>query len=304
VAVSGQVAVPVVAVGVCGSDVARHRSGFAFASLGHEITGRQDDRMVAIRPLAPCGTCRACMRGWTEQCPQDMSIGRTDTGNGGFSGSVQVRPDQIYQIPGHLPVSVACLADPLACILHALREAPVSHADVLIIGDGAMAALAAIEARRRGARRIAISVKDDSRIERLFPFGDDVVTAGDLRTAHYDVVLESAGGVSSEPILTAAAAVAPLGLVIALGVFPPQVIARLPIRGLLEKEATLRGSKAYRASNAVDDFADALTLLGAAPERFAPVITATPRWSPYGPQPRTLKAAHALKTVYTLTSLA
>jgi threonine dehydrogenase-like Zn-dependent dehydrogenase len=292
----------VIAVGVCGSDLQRLRAGYAIASLGHELAGRRpaDGSLVAIRPLSPCRTCAACRRGATEHCANDMSIGRHDNRAGGFSGQVRVRPDQLYPIPSQIPAALATLADPLACILHALHRVPVIGQDVLVIGDGPMAALTAVYARQQGARQVTVAVKETGRIERMYDrgFGDRVVTAEDVRVGHYHVVVETVGGMTSEPILTAVTAVAPLGQVVALGVFPPHVTAGLPVRSLLEKEAMLRGSKAYRVHENRDDFAVALQLIATVPDDFAPVITSTPSWSPGSPQQPQLEHRGPLKTVY------
>ena len=83
----------------------------------------------------------------------------------------------------------------------------------------------------------------------------------DLLVTHYDVILEAVGGVSSEPILTAISAVAPLGQVVALGVYRPNLAAVIPVRTLLEEESTLCGSKAYRVNDKRDDCAAALRIL-------------------------------------------
>ena len=289
----------VLAVGVCGSDTTRRRAGYAVASLGHEIVGYTLDGIrAAVRPLSPCRACPMCQRGWTEQCPADRSIGRHDDGTGAFSGAVSAYPDQIYAVPDHVPTPVATLADPLACILHALRSLTMRGANVLVIGDGPMAALAATSARGARAGHVTVSVKTRDRIARLAAFGDSVVTARDLPTNHYDVVVESAGGVSSEPILVAARAVAPLGHVVALGVYPQQVIADIPVRALLEKESALRGSKAYRTGSDRDDFASALALLAAAPGDYEPIISSTPRWSLDGLNPPAIERGSGLKTVF------
>jgi len=299
-AVSETSLIDVVAVGVCGSDVQRLRAGFDVHSLGHELVGRTPaGELVAVRPLNPCRSCGACARGWTEQCPDDVSIGRTDSREGGFSGRVRVTPQQLYLIPVGLPPVIATLADPLACLIHALYRVPVEGANVLIIGDGPLAAIAAVLARRREAAHVTLAVKDISRTERMAGFADLVATADTLAATQYDVVLESVGGVSSEPILTAVTAVAPLGQVVALGVYVPNVAAGIPVRTLLEKESTLRGSKAYRVNDQRDDFAAALDLLAINPRAYAPVITSTPSWSPYGPQPPVLeRRTNTLKTVY------
>jgi threonine dehydrogenase-like Zn-dependent dehydrogenase len=45
-----------------------------------------------------------------------------------------------------LPAIVATLADPLACIIHAFHGTSLDGKDLLIIGDGPMAAIAAVYA--------------------------------------------------------------------------------------------------------------------------------------------------------------
>ncbi len=297
---AGLVEIEVVAAGVCGSDMQRARAGFDVRSLGHELVGRTPGgNLAAVRPLNPCRSCPACARGRTEQCPHGTSIGRLDTREGGFSGQVRATLEQLYPIPDLLPATMATMADPLACVLHALHGVSVNGANVLIIGDGPMAALAAIRARQQGARQVIIAIKDDSRSARMSGFADRVATADALSHAHYDVVVESAGGMGSEAILLAVNAVAPLGQVVALGVYPPNMAAGIPVRALLEKESTLRGSKAYRVNDDRDDFAAALDLLTTDPHVYAPVITSTPSWSPNGPQPPLLERRNdMLKIVY------
>lgn len=290
----------VMATGVCGSDIHRLRAGFDVRSLGHELVGRRptDGTLVAIRPLNPCLACPACRRGWTEQCASDTSIGRLDTGQGGFTGQVRAQPGQLYPLPAGLPITVATLADPLACIVHALHGRSLDGKDLLIIGDGPMAAIAAVYARQRAAK-VSVAVKNDTRASRVSGFADHVVTVEELPVNHYDVVLEAVGGISSAPILTAILAVAPLGQVVALGVYRPDLAAVIPVRTLLEKESTLRGSKAYRASAERDDFATALMQLADYRDAYSPIITCTPPWSPDDPQPPELERRNGmLKTVY------
>src|SRR5260221_7094377 len=142
--------------------------------------------------------------------------------------------------------------------------------------------MAAVYSRQRAAR-VSIAVKDYTRASRVSDFADHVVTVEELPVTHYDVVLESVGGISSEPILTAISAVAPLGQVVALGVYRPNLAAVIPVRTLLEKESTLRGSKAYRVTDERDDFATALGLLTISHHAYSPVITCTPPWSPDDP---------------------
>jgi threonine dehydrogenase-like Zn-dependent dehydrogenase len=141
-----------------------------------------------------------------------------------------VHPGQVYPLPAHLPATVATLADPLACIIHAFHGLPLNGKGLLIIGDGPLAAIAAVYARQHAAR-VTMAVKDASRVSRVSGFADSVVAV----VTHYDVVLEAVGGMSSAPILTAISAVAPLGQVVALGVYRPDLAAVIPVRTLLKK---------------------------------------------------------------------
>ena len=162
-----------------------------------------------------------------------------------------------------------------------------------------MAALAAIRVRQQAATEVTIAVKDRTRLERMTGFANRVTTADALTEARYDVVVESVGGIGSEAILLAVNAVAPLGQVVGLGVYLPHVAAGIPVRTLLEKESTLRGSKAYRVNDDRDDFAAALDLLTIDPHAYTKVITSTPSWSPHGPQPPILDCrTNTLKIVY------
>jgi threonine dehydrogenase-like Zn-dependent dehydrogenase len=93
--------------------------------------------------------------------------------------------------------------------------------------------------------------------------------------------------------------VAPLGQVVAFGVYRHDLAAVIPVRTLLEEESTLRGSKAYRVNDERDDFATAPDLLANSHGSYAPVITCTPLWSPDDPQPtELLRRSGALKTAY------
>jgi L-iditol 2-dehydrogenase len=148
--------VPVVAAGVCGTDRRRLAAGYPLASLGHELVAREPStgRLVGVRPLAPCGDCHPCAQGWSEHCEADAGLGRRTDGSAAFAGHVQVRPDQAYPLPDGLPILAAVLADPLACLLHAVHDLPLADAQVLVVGDGAMAALACLLAHQRQAARI------------------------------------------------------------------------------------------------------------------------------------------------------
>lgn len=273
-AVTQTVELPVVAAGICGTDAQRYRAGFPMRSLGHEVVVESaDGDLHAVRPLRPCATCLWCRRGASEQCTGDRGMGRDPAAAGGFSGRVQVTEGQLYSLPANVPARLAVLADPLACVLHALRSLVLPGRSALVVGDGPMAALSAIVLRQRGATDTIIAMKSRARVGRLIPFALTAVPENKVASDTYDVVVECVGGDDTGPLRTAVSAVAPLGDIVCLGVYPPRLTSGLPIRVLLEKEATLQGSKAYRATDSDDDFREALALLSQKLTSFAGVVT-------------------------------
>jgi hypothetical protein len=80
---------------------------------------------------------------------------------------------------------------------------------------------------------------------------------------------------------------------------PPHAVDGVLAAYRVEKESTLRGSKAYCVGLERDDFADALEQLATCRDAYSPIITCTPPWSPDDPQPPELERRNGtLKTVY------
>ncbi|MFK8083007.1 MAG: alcohol dehydrogenase catalytic domain-containing protein [Granulosicoccus sp.] len=166
----GESLVKIEASGICGSDMHAWHGHDARRIppmiLGHELAGvvecgKHVGKRVAINPLITCGTCRDCRAGSPNLCASRdlLGLGR----NGGYAQSVAVPHSNLFCIPDSLPAVHASLMEPTAVSLHAIHLAekvlsrPLSECRTLVIGGGAIGALAALLLAQKGARHISIS---------------------------------------------------------------------------------------------------------------------------------------------------
>lgn len=120
--------------------------------LGHEICGTLEEsgqRMV-VWPGNACGQCTACMNEFENLCESMQIIGfHLD---GGLAEYVMVREENLIPVPDDLSDELACLAEPLACTINALKMAQVRKGSkVLIYGAGPVGLMMALAIRSADA---------------------------------------------------------------------------------------------------------------------------------------------------------
>jgi threonine dehydrogenase-like Zn-dependent dehydrogenase len=168
--------------GVCGTDHHIYAGRMAVPTpqlLGHEVIGRlmrlpEDhgvvwgddsdgapalgDRLL-VAPGVPCGDCKGCAR--AERCLDRPCYGLTMVGDGltgGFAPLMELRPGtRVYLVPESTPRERAVFAEPLACVLSALRKAfgagyMPAGMDGLVLGFGAIGIVAATAIAAFGGR--------------------------------------------------------------------------------------------------------------------------------------------------------
>jgi L-iditol 2-dehydrogenase len=148
------VVIQVEAATTCGTDLKVWRRGGHAKMLtpptlfGHEGAGRivavgagvtnwrVGDRVVANNS-APCMKCFFCQRQEYSLCPH------LTWNNGTFAEYLKI-PAPIVEhnllpVPKHLPLVLAAMTEPLACVLHGISRAGVKpHDKVVVLGDGAI----------------------------------------------------------------------------------------------------------------------------------------------------------------------
>lgn len=151
---AGEVVIQVEAATTCGTDLKVWRRGGHAKMLtpptlfGHEGAGRivavgagvtnwrVGDRVVANNS-APCMKCFFCQRQEYSLCPH------LTWNNGTFAEYLKI-PAPIVEhnlllVPKHLPLVLAAMTEPLACVLHGISRSGVEpHDKVVVLGDGAI----------------------------------------------------------------------------------------------------------------------------------------------------------------------
>ncbi len=287
---AGELLVAIGAATTCGTDVKVFRRGGHPRMLrvpspfGHEMAGtvaavgagvsrfREGDR-VAVANSAPCGRCRACLRGHENLCSDLLYL------NGGFAEYLLVPPRaverSVYLCPPGLPFEIAALAEPLACVLHGvetlegsgLAEGP---SEIALFGCGPIGLLFVDLLTHRGHRVTAV----DPNPQRLaaaralgaaatVAVGRDGGEAARVRRElkagsdanGFDVAIEASGSPAAWE--DAVDAVAPGGLVLLFGGYPPATAVPLNAHRLHYCELTIKGAYHHRPAT----FARALDLL-------------------------------------------
>jgi threonine dehydrogenase-like Zn-dependent dehydrogenase len=159
-------------VGLCGSDLNSYRGMNPMVAypriLGHEVAATVVDgssahplltagATVTLSPYTTCGQCPSCMRGRTNACQFNETLGVQR--DGALMEYISIPPEKLY--PANLSLKEICLVEPLTVGFHAVARGQVSDADtVAVIGCGGVGLGAVAAAGFRGARTIAVDVDD------------------------------------------------------------------------------------------------------------------------------------------------
>ena len=264
----GQVLIKMAAGGICESDLHYyHHGGFGSVRLkepmilGHEVDGHIDSigdgvtgfapgGLVAVSPSRPCGTCKYCIVGHQNHCLNMRFYGSAMPFphiQGAFREYVVADPAQCANA-GDITVGEAAMAEPLAVVLHAAKQAgDLMGKRVLVTGCGPIGLLAVLVARAAGAVEIVATDISEFTLSKARDVGADgsvnvANTSDGLQDfasdkGHFDVLFECSGVasalVSSIPALRPCATIAQLGL---------GGDMTLPIQALTAKELQFKGS--------------------------------------------------------------
>ena len=261
-AVAGESLVRIEASGICGSDMHAWHGHDARRVppliLGHELAGVVEGgdmhgQRVAINPLITCTVCRDCRAGLPNLCTNRdlLGLGRA----GGYAQHVSVPDSNLFSMPDSLSAVHASLMEPTAVSLHAIHLAekilsrPVSECRTLVIGGGAIGALAALILEQKGARHISIAETSAPRRGSLTamsdahiydPRGKDTPPAN-----HFELVIDAVGSGATRS--TASALVRTGGVISHIGLQDNE--PGLDTRRLTLQEITFVGNYTYNLAD-------------------------------------------------------
>jgi len=124
------------------------------AACAVQISGER----VIVNPLISCGSCIDCISGRTNLCADRELIGMRLAG--AFAEHVVVPERNLLPMPDDMDIVKASLTEPAAVSLHSVVVAervlhrPVSECRALVIGAGAIGALAALVLQSKGCRDV------------------------------------------------------------------------------------------------------------------------------------------------------
>jgi threonine dehydrogenase-like Zn-dependent dehydrogenase len=245
--------------GICGSDLHMINMGFAIpGTLGHEVAGElSDGRAVALQPLSPCGHCDMCVGGDYGNCRTGAAMVHGVGRDGGMAEQIVVPESALVALPSHVPVTDACLVEPLAVAVHGIRMLDISvKSHIAVIGAGpvglsATAVLAPFIGEVGLAARHAAQMKAGERLgAKLDPVGE------------YDVVIDCAGNDAS--LAQAASLCRPNGVILLLATYWQGV--SLPAFEVSMKNLKIYASSMYSQKGLSRDVDVAAQVLAKRPE--------------------------------------
>lgn len=172
----GEVLIRVGACGVCGTDmhffkgewkvktpiVLGHEFSGVVAKVGSKVRGVEVGDHVVAEPNILCGRCKYCrMSERNFFCENIQTIGVTV--DGAFAEYVKVPEQNVYRIPGEMPLEEAALIEPLACIIRGVDNVGIPvGSSVAIVGTGPIGLLMIQVVKHYGASKIfAIDIIED-----------------------------------------------------------------------------------------------------------------------------------------------
>lgn len=200
--------------GICGTDL--HVLHDTFKNyppvvLGHEFSGivsevgsnvkkvKVGDRVAILGSTAiTCKECIYCKTGHYMFCNNRRGMGHGVDGS--FTDYVVVREDMIYQLPEHISMEEAALAEPLACAVQAVEElTDIKVGDtVLLSGPGPIGLLCLSLLVHKGCKVIVSGTSQDNiRLKLAKDIGADKII--DIEAENLsDVIINETDGIGAD----------------------------------------------------------------------------------------------------------
>ncbi len=278
----GEVQIQIAVGGVCGSDlhyylhggfgpvqlkepmILGHEVSGHVAAMGKNVTGFKEGDRVAVSPSRPCWNCRYCALGLANQCLNMRFYGSAMPFphiQGAFRQTLVADATQCV-IANEISAAEAAVAEPLAVVLHATRQAgDLVGKRVLITGCGPIGVLAVLAARRAGAAEIVATDLSDNALSYAVTVGADRVintqTESDTLAeytadkGYFNAMFECSG--ANAALVSGIHTMAPGGIIVQLGLGGDM---SLPMMVMTAKELQLKGSFRFH-----EEFATAVELM-------------------------------------------
>jgi 2-desacetyl-2-hydroxyethyl bacteriochlorophyllide A dehydrogenase len=206
-----------------------HEAAGVVVVCGAEVREFTPGMRVAVHPVAPCGGCAECVRGFGHLCGRMGHLGNDRDGT--FAEYFVQRADRVRWLPEKVPATVGALLEPVAVCLQAIARAGVVQGrDVLVAGDGPFGNIIARLAVQAGARHVVVAGREPFRLGRI----PGVETVKSAPEASVDVAILAVS--SAEAAVACLTALRPRGRLVVFSALPESVAFDLVSLHLREKE--------------------------------------------------------------------
>ena len=291
-----EVLVAVKACGICGSDVhgmdgstgrrrppiiMGHEAAGVIAGLGSRVAGWVVGESVTFDSTIYCGHCAFCRRGLVNLCDHRRVLGVSCEDyrqNGAFAELVAVPQHILYRLPEGLAFEHAALVEPFAIALHAIRRAPPTLNDSVVVVGAGMIGLALVQALSQAGcgRLIVVDITDD-RLALAAKVGATNIINSSTEDA-LKAILHLTQGLGADLAFEAVGVTATVdlslrclrkgGAVTLIGNVTPKT--EFPLQTAVTRELTIYGSCASQG-----EYPACLEMLARGALRAAPLISAT-----------------------------
>lgn len=257
---TGEVLVKIDSVGICGSDMHAYLGHDerrpAPLILGHEGAGvTADGRRVTINPLVTDPDSAASRSGRENLCPSRQIISMPPR-EGAFADYVALPERNLVEVPDHITLEQAALAEPIAVSWHAVRLGlaalhPADERRAHVIGGGAIGLAAALSLKAMGVDHVTVSEPNENRATYLRETCG--ITIDNAPRTGIPLIVDAVGYAATRA--TASAIVSPGGVILHIGLGDSD--GGLDIRRITLQEITVIGTYTYTAQ----DFRDTCTAM-------------------------------------------
>ena len=255
--------------GICGSELSGYEGKNSLRKppliMGHEFSGHIEamgsavDRpelkvgvAVTANPIVSCRQCQYCLGGKQHLCPKRKLLGAHLPGSN--AELVAIRADALFLIPPELSLTMAALAEPAACAIHAAALAnPAPDEQGLVVGAGPIGLMVIQALADRGIRQVFCIDLNAERLAMAEKLGAVPATFELLASQPVDIVVDAVGASATRQ--GCGRAVRSGGRIVWIGLHEADTV--LPVNDFIRREIATYGSFAYTPI----DFEDALHAL-------------------------------------------
>ena len=143
--------------------VTGHEFAGEIVEVGRDVTNYEIGQRVSGEGHITCGHCRNCRAGRGQLCRNTKGVGVNHPGS--FAEYLALPASNVVPIPDDISDEVAAIFDPFGNAVHTALSFDLVGEDVLVTGAGPIGIMAALVAQKVGARKVAITDINPTRLE-------------------------------------------------------------------------------------------------------------------------------------------